>query len=63
MISHLETPSDICSQKLNAIHYVPKYMGLYLGNDGYHTSFNGKLAYIRVKSGKGSYREDNFKEE
>lgn len=38
-------------------------MGLYLGNDGYHTSFNGKLAYIRVKSGKGSYREDNFKEE
>ena len=38
-------------QQLAAVHRVPKYLALYTGADGFHPTFNGKLAYMDLMLG------------
>jgi hypothetical protein len=39
---------------------VPKYLALYIGKDGFHSPFNGKMAYFYLSFGKGAYREEEI---
>ena len=45
---------------MDVMHRVPKYFGLYVGKDGMHTPYNGKIAHVYLWAGEGSYRENDF---
>jgi hypothetical protein len=47
-------------QHLPALHRVPKYLALYKAKDGFHTPYNGKMAYFYLMLGKGAYREKDM---
>jgi len=36
---------------LSAVHRVPKYLALYTAIDGFHPTYNGKLAYMDLMIG------------
>lgn len=59
-VSFLKTRSTECERKLTAMHRVPKYFAFYLGKDGIHTPFNGKIAHAYLWAGNGAFRDKDF---
>jgi hypothetical protein len=45
----------------NVYHFVPTWLGLYLGRDPFTHPFNGKMSSFQVLFGKGSYVSTGFK--
>jgi hypothetical protein len=48
------------TQTIAAVHRLPKYLGLFVGIDGFHTPYNGKIAYLDLMVGDHAYRENQF---
>ena len=45
---------------IEVVHRVPRYLGLFVGRDPFHTNFNGKIAYFNFMIGRGAYRNTEF---
>jgi hypothetical protein len=41
-------------------HYLCNKAYFWLGDDQWHTQFQGYIAYIRLNFGKGAYQEANY---
>lgn len=61
--AYYKTKSTTTERKLATMHRVPKYLGFYLGRDGYHTPYNGKFAYVYIGAGQGAFRVADFDQE
>jgi hypothetical protein len=45
---------------LHAIHRLPKYLALYTGADGFHPTYNGKIAYMDLMLGEQAFYKRNY---
>jgi hypothetical protein len=62
LFSYLKTKSTNCERKLPTVQRVPKYFSLYVGKDGYHTPYNGRIAFVYLLAGPGSFRMKDWEQ-
>lgn len=44
------------------MHITPKYFSIFVGKDGIHTPFNGRISELYLYAGKDAYREKDHKD-
>lgn len=44
----------------NTNHYLVNKQYLWLGDDSWHESWHGDIAYVKLNFGPGAYKENNF---